>query len=76
MAFEMRDMSGSLFVNQKKQKPSHPDFTGKVMVAGTTYWVSAWKKQAKSGKSFLSLAVREMDGGSDSTSADPFDLDR
>jgi len=77
MAFEQRDMSGSLFVNQRKQQPNHPDFTGKIMVAGTTYRLSAWKKQSRDGKNFLSLSVREMSGEeADGNKADPFDLNR
>lgn len=75
MAFEMKDMTGSLFVNDRKQAPNHPDFTGKIMIAGTTYRISAWKKQSKAGKHFLSLSIREIeDEESDrSSKANPFE---
>jgi hypothetical protein len=80
MAFEMRDNSGSLFVNQRKQQPNHPDFTGKIMVGGVSWRLSAWKKQTKDGKSYLSLSVRELTGEHEERDngnrADPFDLDR
>ena len=76
MVFEMKDMTGSLFVNDRKQRDSHPDFSGKLMVAGTTYRLSAWKRQTKDGKSYLSLAIREAPIGntSEDRKADPFDL--
>jgi hypothetical protein len=34
MAFEQRDNSGSLWVNDRKSEESHPDRTGTVMIGG------------------------------------------
>ena len=56
MAFEKRDNSGSLFVNQRKEKDSHPDYDGSIMVNGVEFWIKGWKKQGQ-GKTFLSLSV-------------------
>lgn len=36
---------GSIWKNDKKEKPSHPDFTGSLNVDGREYWVSAWKRK-------------------------------
>lgn len=36
---------GSIWKNDKKDKDSHPDFTGSLNVAGVEYWVSAWKRK-------------------------------
>lgn len=36
---------GSIWKNDKKETEKHPDFTGSLNVAGTEYWVSAWKRK-------------------------------
>lgn len=53
--------SGTLFDNERKQKETHPDFTGTLNVDGKEFWVSAWKKTSKTGKRFFSLSVKTKD---------------
>lgn len=60
MAYEQRDNSGSVFVNNRKEKDSHPDRTGTAMIDGVEYWVSGWIKQGKNGQ-FLSLAFKKRE---------------
>lgn len=63
---DQRENSGILFKNDRKDKPSHPDYTGNATVDGVDYWLSAWIKDGRKGK-FMSLAFkpkeqrREMD---------------
>lgn len=64
MAYEMREGSGSLFVNDRKRKDTHPDMQGKVMVNGEVRWVSAWKRKTKSGDDWISFAVGDVVGQS------------
>lgn len=56
MGYE-HDNSGSLSRNRRKEKPTHPDMTGSITVAGKEYWLNGWTKEGKNGR-WLSLAVK------------------
>jgi hypothetical protein len=58
MAYEMKENSGSMFVNTKKEKDTHPDRNGTALVGGVEYYVSGWIKETKSGDKWLSLAFK------------------
>ena len=54
--------TGALFKNKRKQKDTHPDYTGTFTdEGGREYWVSAWIKKSKSGETFMSLSHRPKD---------------
>ena len=61
MAYEQRDNSGTIFVNDRKETEKHPDRTGTAMIDGQMYYVSGWIKSGPKGK-FLSLAFKRKDG--------------
>jgi UDP-N-acetylenolpyruvoylglucosamine reductase len=77
MAYEMKPSSGSLFKNDRKEKETHPDLKGKVMLPnGEVRWVSAWKKKTAAGETWLSLALGDLvqqAGGSNYGGAKPLD---
>lgn len=56
MAYEPRDLSGTLFKAEKGDNPSRPDYTGDAMVGGVAYRISAWLKDSQKGGKFLSLS--------------------
>lgn len=58
MAYEIRDLSGSLFKNERKEKETHPDMNGTAMIDGKKYYISAWLKEGASGKPFTSMAFK------------------
>lgn len=61
MAYELRDNSGSMFVNERKEQDSHPDRTGSAMIGGVEYWVNGWIKQSEGKPPFLSLSFKPKD---------------
>lgn len=60
MAYEQRELQGSLFKNTKKEKDSHPNMTGTALIDGVEYWVSGWTKEGNGGK-WISLAFKAKD---------------
>ena len=56
MAFELKEGSGKLFKNDKKEKEQDRDYQGSIMINGTEHWLSAWVKEGKNGK-FFSISI-------------------
>ena len=59
MAYEQKDMSGSAFINDRRQTESHAHFTGNGMIFGREVWINVWIKQNKDGSERLSFSFRE-----------------
>lgn len=58
--------SGLLAKNKRKEKDTHPDYSGSINVEGVEYWLSGWLKTGKensklAGEKFFSLSVRPKD---------------
>lgn len=48
---------GTLGKNQRREKDTHPEYTGQIDIDGVGYWLSAWVKEGQNGK-FFSLSVK------------------
>lgn len=55
------ELSGVLFVNDRKTQDKQPDYTGNCQIGGVKFWLSGWKRQDRSGGTFLSLAFTAKD---------------
>lgn len=60
--------SGMLARNERKEKDTHPDFTGTLNVDGVDYWLSAWVNEGKAGgkmegKKYFSIKINRKDSG-------------
>jgi hypothetical protein len=58
--------SGLLSKNKRKEKDTHPDYSGSINVGGVEYWLSGWIKTGKessklAGEKFFLLSVKPKD---------------
>ena len=61
MSYEQKDNSGSLFKNTRKEKDTHPDYTGSALINGVPMWLSAWIKRDKNGNVYMSCSFKPKD---------------
>jgi hypothetical protein len=60
MGFEIRENSGTLHKNGKREKDTHPNMRGSCLIDGVEYWVDAWTKEGQNGR-WQSLSFRRKD---------------
>ncbi len=59
MAYEQKNMTGTLFRNEKRtEENNQPHATGSALIEGIAYYVSAWTKTDKNGNKFQSLSFK------------------
>ena len=65
MAYEMKDMTGSLFKNDRKEADTHPDYKGSALINGVEHWLDAWINEDRNGGKYMSLKMKpkETRGG-------------
>ena len=58
MSYETKDNTGRLFRNDKKEKDTHPDYTGTALIGGVEHFMDAWIKRSDSGKTWMSFSFK------------------
>ena len=58
MSFERQDNSASAFKNDRKEKPTHADYTGTALIDGKEYWLNVWIKKDRNGNTYFSHSYR------------------
>lgn len=61
MAYEMKDNSGSLFKNDRREKDTHAHAKGTALIDGVEYWVDAWTNEARDGSKYQSLKFKRKE---------------
>lgn len=61
--YQPKDLSGSLFKNDKGDNPNRPDYRGDICINGQVYSLSAWIKDGRpgtkmEGRKFMSLSAQ------------------
>ena len=77
MAYEQKDLTGSLFKNDRKESDNHPDYKGSALLNGVDHWVDSWVNTSKDGKKYMSLKFKPKDAqsGSPRSAAPAHDAD-
>jgi len=71
MAYEIKDLTGSLFRNDRKTTDKHPDKTGSCKIDGKDYWISCWVKFSDDGQERFSLAFKLKEEKADKLYREP-----
>ncbi len=61
MAYEQKELTGSLFKNDRKESDTHPDYKGSALINGVSHWLDAWINTAGDGSKYMSLKLKPKD---------------
>jgi len=81
MAYEIRDNTGSLHANEKREKDTHPNAKGDARLIcphcnkSSDWWLDAWNKVAQTGKKWMSLSIKPKEKRAEQAAAPAEDGD-
>jgi hypothetical protein len=61
MSYQLKDNTGSLFKNDRREKDTHANARGSALIDGVEYWVDAWTNETQSGDKYQSLKFKRKD---------------
>jgi uncharacterized protein (DUF736 family) len=56
--YQPKDMTGSLFRNDRKERDTHPDYKGSALINGVDHWLDAWINEDRNGNKYMSLKLK------------------
>jgi uncharacterized protein (DUF736 family) len=59
--YQPKDMTGSLFKNDRKETANHPDYKGSALINGVDHWLDAWINEDRNGNKYMSLKLKPKD---------------
>jgi hypothetical protein len=59
MAFELKEGQGTIFKNRRKEKETHPDWSGELKLGGKIYYISMWDKESEKAGPWFSVSTKE-----------------
>lgn len=65
--YEQKPDTGSLFINDKREKETQPNAKGSALISGVEYWVSAWTNTSSKGAKYQSLKFERKSEKFDNT---------
>ena len=72
MGFETKDNTGSLFRNDKREKDTQPNATGRALIDGKEWFVSAYTNTTKAGDKYQKLLFKPVEAKREQDNGDPF----
>lgn len=61
MAYKQKELTGSLFRNDKDGVETRPDYTGSILVDGKKLWLSGWINKPDGKPAYISLKLKFAD---------------
>jgi len=59
--FVHRELAGSIFRNDRRDKDTQPTHKGDCKILGVDYWISAWTNETKDGSKYFGLKFEKKE---------------
>lgn len=60
--YEIKDMTGSLFKNDKPRNEKSPPYTGRIKIRGEEFWINGFVNEKKDGTKYFGLTFNPCEG--------------
>ena len=61
MTYELKDDTGSLWKNDRREKETQPNARGQAKIDGVVFWVDAWTNETRDGTKYQSLKFKRKE---------------